>query len=179
MFGLFKKSSGVIVSDKIWISTDAKWRACAEMLAVNAECMFVAWFEETFHELKEYLALPDNQRTLLMASQLPSEMLSGRMVIFIEHYPLAGAEQDLFKRLGLREVPVLTALDESFMQHFGGEKTIELMKKLGVTENEVISHSMVSKSIRRAQEKLASRVTHEKSARSQSEWMALNLQLPD
>jgi len=38
---------------------------------------------------------------------------------------------------------------------FGGEGTIDVMKNLGLTEDEVIGHSMVTRSIRNAQDKIA------------------------
>lgn len=97
------------------------------------------------------------------------------MLVFAEHYPLVHVEQSLYQRLGLKEVPVLFSLDEPFFAKFGGEKTIELMQKLGLKEDEVVAHTMVSKSIRRAQEKIGEKVKVERSASSQEEWFSLNL----
>ncbi|HEY5919254.1 MAG TPA: hypothetical protein VIU13_17670 [Chryseolinea sp.] len=37
---------------------------------------------------------------------------------------------------------------------FGGKGTIDVMKNLGLTEDEVIGHSMVTRSIRNAQDKI-------------------------
>lgn len=62
------------------------------------------------------------------------------MVIFVEHYPWSAAEQQLFKQLNLKEVPVLTAMDVALKQRFGGPKIIHLMQRLGVKDDEVLSH---------------------------------------
>ena len=49
------------------------------------------------------------------------------------------------------------------------------MKMMGMKEDEVIEHSMVSKSIIKGQEKIAQQVTFEQSAASQEEWMRKNI----
>ena len=136
MFGLFKKSGDVKIVDKVWMSKRAKWKACSDMLALNPSSLFVAWLEETAGELSSYLDLPAHQKTLLLTSDLTVDTTQNRMVMFVEHYPLPSIEQELFKRLDLKEVPVLLSMDEPFFQKFG-DKTIALMKKLGVKEDEV------------------------------------------
>jgi hypothetical protein len=175
MFSLFKKSDGVNVVDKVWMSKQAKWKACSAMFALNPSSLFVAWFEETADELGNHLGLPSGKKILVLASDLTADAIQDRMVMFVEHYPLSSVEQDLFKKLNLKEVPVLLSLDEPFFQKFGGEKTIELMKKLGVKEDEVLGNAMIGKSIRNAQEKIAEKVKSEKKARSQEEWMKVNV----
>jgi hypothetical protein len=177
MFSLFKKSDSVKILDKVWMSKQAKWKACSAMLILNPASLFVAWFEETAKELISYLHLPSDQKTLFHASDLTSEVIQNRMVMFVEHYPLPSVEQELFKRLNLKEVPVLLSMDEPFFQKFGGDKTIELMKKLGVKEDEVLGNSMIGRSIRNAQEKIAAKVKSEKKAPSQQEWMNLNVNI--
>jgi hypothetical protein len=49
------------------------------------------------------------------------------------------------------------------------------MKKLGVKDDEVLGHTMISKSIRNAQEKIAAKVRVEKKTKSQQEWMRVNV----
>lgn len=145
------------------------------MLAINPSSLFVAWFEETAEEMSSYLSLHPPSRNLLLASELTLDTIQHRMIMFVEHYPLSSIEQGIFKRLNLKEVPVLLSLDEPFFQKFGGEKIIELIKKLGVNEDEVLGHAMIGKSIRNAQRKIAENVKLEKKARSQQEWMKLNV----
>lgn len=177
MFGLFKsKSEGVQVRDKIWMSKRVKLNACSEMLRLNSGCLFVVWFKDSFKELEAHLALKDPLQNVVMVDDLSIDKIQNRMLVFVEHYPLSHVEQSLFNRLQLKEVPVLFSLDEPFFAKFGGEKTIELMRKLGLKEDEVVAHSMVSKSIRNAQEKIEKKVRTEKAASSQQEWFSLNLE---
>jgi len=61
------------------------------------------------------------------------------------------------------------------MQQFGSEKIIELMKKLGMKDDEVISSSIVTKSVENAQKKIAKKVTNAINAKSQEEWVKINL----
>ena len=177
MFSLFKKSDGVKVIDKVWMSKQAKWKACSAMIGLHPSTLFIAWFEETKQELVNYLSLGPDQKTCLLACDLNTGVTQNQMIVFVEHYPLPGVEQELFKRLDLKEAPVLLSLDEPFFQKFGGDKTIELMKKLGVKEDEVLGHTMIGKSIRSAQDKITAKVRSEKKAKSQYEWMKVNVGL--
>ena len=173
MFDLFRKSSkGVKVIDKVWLSQQAKWNACLQMVKIDPTVLLVAWFEETFYELEGDQGLVQN---VIKAEHLNYDKAQGRMVVFAEHYPLASVEQDLYAKLQLKEVPVLSCLEEPLFMLFGGERTIELMKKLGVADDEIIGHAMVTKSIRRAQESIAEKSGTNYPATSAKEWLALNL----
>ena len=175
MFGFFKSSTPKIkVIDRIWMSRPAKWKACADMLGVNPNCLLIAWFEETFGELKSSLP-QENSENVLLARNAMSADAKDRMTIFVEHYPLASIEQDLFERLNLAEVPVLSSLDEPLFNLFGGEKMGELLRRLGMNDDEVIGHSMINKSIRNAQKKIQEKIITEQKATSQRDWIALNV----
>jgi len=175
MFGFFKsKTPSVSVNDKIWMSTEAKWKACRDMLMVNAEIIFAPWFKATFDQLTDAIGT-DKASNIIMAEQLDNAKSSNRMVVFVEHYPLAKTEQQLFIKLNLHDVPVLSSIDEPLFMLFGGERTVELMKRLGVEEGKVLGHSMISKSIARAQAKIERSVVVEQKADSQQEWFAKNL----
>ncbi len=173
MFDLFRKSSkGVNVIDKVWLSKQAKWNACIQMVKIDPTVLLVAWFEETFRELETVPGLTQN---VIKAEQLGYDQAVGRMVVFAEHFLLASVEQDLYATLQLKEVPVLSCLEEPLFMLFGGERTIELMKKLGVADDEIIGHAMVTKSIRRAQESIAEKSGTNYPATSSKEWLTVNL----
>ncbi len=173
MFGLFKNSDKQFkINDKVWMSSLAKWNACRAMSQANGSCIFIAWFKETFEHIRTILP----QHQIGLADSFHPESTHKTLLVFVEHYPLATVEESLFKRLGLSEVPVLSALDEPFFQKFGGEKTIDLMLKLGMKEDEVIAHSLITKSIHSAQSKIAAKVITEVKANSQKSWIEINLQ---
>jgi hypothetical protein len=169
MFNLFKSGSkGIKVADKVWMSTQAKMNACLKMHEANPDIIFICWFDETVDTLRN--ALPAKAH-ILKADVVTVSTTQNKMVVFAEHYPLAEKEQHLFSALGLEEAPVLCALDEPFFEKFGGENLIGVMKNLGMKEDEIIGHSMVSKSIRNAQDKIAKHVRMDHPAHSQREWM--------
>ncbi|GCC50055.1 hypothetical protein SanaruYs_02700 [Chryseotalea sanaruensis] len=175
MFGLFKsKEKYISVNDQVWLTTEAKFRACQKMLKANPDTIFVVWFEATAQELKKNLSLDEESINVLMAEHLNREKVPGKLLIFVEHYPLIKKEQNLFVHMGLNNVPVLSALDEPFFSIFGGDRMRELMYKMGTQEDEVIAHNMISKSIVRAQEQIAKKVTVEKVSKSAKQWFELN-----
>ncbi len=175
MFGIFgRKPTGVNVIDKVWMSADAKEKACRLMFAANAQCVFVAWFTETQKRLREVLQRED---AVMMYNTVDREKLHDKLIIMAEHHPLLRKETEFFKQLNLNEVPVLSSLDEPLFMYFGGERTIALMKKLGMAEDEVLGHRMITASIKNAQQKIEKQVVAEREARSQHEWFELNLPL--
>jgi hypothetical protein len=177
MFGLFKKSAaGVRVVDKVWMSTVSKFAACAEMKKLNPQCLFVAWFEETRTACHEVLSSLGPTSLPVLAKDLRPGDGENKMVVFVEHHPLSAEEQKVYSLLNLAEVPVLSALDEAFFEKFGGAGTIEVMKRLGMNEHEVIAHPMINKAIHNAQEKIARKASGNLTAGSQAEWLKLNLQ---
>lgn len=176
MFGplkaLFKSNeTEVKIIDKVWMTAEAKFKACEAMAAANPVCVFVCWFPETLSVLKSFL----NERNLLLASQALSMPVQDKMIVFAEHHPLMRKEVELFKLLNLKEAPILSSLDEPLFMRFGGEKTLSMMKKLGMKEDEVIGSCLITKAIHNAQQKIEKQVTVEREAKSQQEWFNLNL----
>jgi hypothetical protein len=175
MFNLFKpKTPSVKVNGKVWMDGKAKLDACRQMLQANDKCLFVVWFEESFQQFQTALALPNDSLHLIRAQDISKSNIAGRMLIFVEHYPLRKIEQHLFLQLNLSEAVVLSSLDEPLFQKFGGGKLVELMKRMGMKEDEIIDSTMVTKSIQRAQEKIEETVSTDRKATSQQEWFLLN-----
>lgn len=165
------------VVDKVWMSKAAKLTACKAMVLHGEPCLLVAWFEETFREMQHELAIGEDDARLMRAEDVEPLHARNKLVIFAEHYPLSSVEQQLFLSLGIQEAPVLSSLDDPLFQLFGGERTIELMRKLGMDEHEVIGHPFVTKAIRNAQKKLADKIRTEHKASSQQDWFARNLNM--
>ncbi|RAV98528.1 hypothetical protein [Pseudochryseolinea flava] len=171
MFGLFKsKSDTAKVIDKVWMYRQGKFNACRDMAALNPSIAFVAFFEETQRELQAVL----QGVHVLLASEVSVESVRDRMIVFVEHHPVIAEEQTIFKKLNLKEVNVLSGLDEPLFMTFNGAKTIELMKRMGMHEHEAIGHSMISNSIKRAQKKITEVHKSNIPASSQAKWFELN-----
>ncbi|QDP86462.1 hypothetical protein FNJ88_13200 [Chryseobacterium sp. SNU WT5] len=171
MFGLFsKKKKVLLVHDKIWITEKAKFNACLSLKKSNPKVMFVAWFAETKSNLELYLKENQVEVEVYLADHL-GLMQQDKDLIFVEHHPLQTEEHRIADKLDKKEITVFSSISEPIFQLFGGDHLAELMNRLGMKEDEMIEHNMISKSIMRAQEKIAQKTTQNVSAKSQKEWL--------
>jgi hypothetical protein len=175
MFHIFKKKGEQKITDRVWISEEAKWNAVIEMAKQNPSTAFIAWFAETA-EKAEALLKNENlfSGQVFLASHLNTLQLQNNAVVIVEHYPLHRKEEELFLNLH-SSIIILSSLNEPLFHRFGGEKIIAMMKQLGMKETEAVEHSMLTKAIRNAQEKIEKKVGLEQSAGSQQEWLQKNL----
>jgi hypothetical protein len=178
MFNLFKKkdSSSIKVKDKVWMSEAAKLNAIYETWKKDPGTVFIFWFDASLDKAGALFQNESNiASNLLTAREAATAHLSGKAVVFAEHYPLLEKETALFEKLHLTEISIWSGLDEPLFKRFGADKIIGTMKALGMKEQDSVEHNMITKSIRNAQEKIAEKVTIDHSAHSQEEWMAKTL----
>lgn len=172
MFGLFsKKKKSLIVHDKIWISEKAKFDACLKLSKSEPNSLFVAWFEETKSHLQKYFQENNGNAEIYLADRL-GLMQQDKNLIFVEHHPFQPEEHRLAAHLGKAEITVFSSLDEPLFKLFGGEKMMDMMRTMGVKEDEMIENQMIGNSIIKVQEKIATQSNINVSARSQEEWLA-------
>ncbi len=176
MFGLFKKKNqGASVTDIVIITETAKWNNLLSKWKENPETVFICWFEESYNCISDFFSQNGaDAGNIVIAREVSSHQLNGKTVLFAEHYPLKTKEEELYGKLNLQAVTVWSALEEPLFKAFGGERIIELMKKLGMDENEPIQHPMISNAITNAQQKIEKKIVTESSARSQKEWIEKN-----
>ena len=180
LFNLFgKKEPGPddhVFVDRAYITTAAKMKACAELARKEPSHIFICWFADTTIQFKEFFKQQGLDETLVTETHhLHASKLQNKIPVFVEHYPLHSKELDLIKNWDAKNIVVYSAMDEALFKHFGSEKLIPLMKMMGMKEDEVIEHNMVSKSIIKGQEKIAEQVSLEQSASSQAGWMEKNI----
>jgi len=176
MFNFFrKKSEGPQVTDAVFISTAAKYQVMLDEWKKNKSIIYIFWFEDSLNEASSYFSTATTEEVvLLLARETTFHQLSGKISVFAEHYPLETKEQDYYQKMNLKSVKVYSALNEPLYKHFGAEKIIDIMRKLGMKEDEAIEHSMISSSIKKAQKKIEQNVLIEKTAHSQSDWLQKN-----
>ncbi len=161
--------------DKVWMSTEAKCRAMAALANEDPNVIFIHWFDDSLNHSSSYFGGAGTAPCLYMAREAAHSPLSGKRIIFAEHYPLLDKEKEIFEKLNLEKAEVWSALDEPLLKKFGGERIIGLMQALGMKDNEIITHPMIANSIRKAQEKIAKKLLLESHASSQEEWIRKNL----
>ncbi len=177
MFGFFKKkASGPTVRDMVWMSNKARNEAGLVLIQQANNPVVAAWFDETI----------DAWRTLFEAAGLSIEIhtmpwlqsldVKDRTVFLLEHYPLSSKEIKAIQHWKPTAVMAFVSMEEPLLQLFGGDNLIGLMQKMGMNESEMIEHKMISRSIRKAQEKLEAKVSNERPATSQEEWFRANVE---
>ena len=180
LFNLFGKkvetSSEQLFLDKTYMTGDAKMNAIVLLAKEKEETIFIAWFPDTITLYKDlFLRNNLNENRIRDARHFHSSQLTNAMPVFLEHHPLHSKETELVKNWPPAQLVVYNALEEPLFKQFGSDKIISLMKMLGMKEEEAIEHELVSKSILRAQDKIAAKVTVEMNANSQQEWIEKNL----
>jgi hypothetical protein len=177
MFNPFKKKDGSIkVTDKIWMTQAAKWNGIVDQWKKDPNIVIIAWFDSTLRHLETLFAQETSSAvSMYSAREVHSSQLAGKKIIFAEHHPMRKKEQDAFVQWHLTEAIVYSGLDEPLFKLFGSDKIIGMMKSMGMKENEVIEHKMISSSIENAQEKIEKKVVTEQTAASQEEWVERNL----
>jgi hypothetical protein len=178
MFGLFKKKNNpdeITVTDKVVIDEQAKLAVLLHAWQQAPQSVIVCWFEDSLDKISAYMN--ENSRepvpVLLMRDALTAQR-GGRSPIFAEHYPLRSKEVTAYQAMQIEKAVVYSSLREPLFRQFGGDKIIHIMQQLGMKDTELIEHSMISNSIKKAQEKIEQKTTLDQSARSQEEWIEKN-----
>jgi preprotein translocase subunit SecA len=176
MFSFFKKKDqGPKVSDLVFATNTAKLKALAGAASQDRQPVFIAWFDNSQEQLQRYFQQQHIESDVLNYKQANAGNLNTSSLIFIEHYPLAAKEAELYERLYGKNISVYSSLDEPFFRILGGENIAALLSRLGLNDDEAIGHPMITKSIQNAQEKLAKKVVTEHSASSMEEWFRKNI----
>lgn len=176
MFNLFKRKQPAIkVIDKVYISLEAKHKGMFDQWNQDKNIVFIFWFEESLDLASQFFTeLVSKPVRTLLAKEAASAQLVGGLAVFGEHHPLKSKEQELFRKLNLENPVVYSSLTEPLFKQFGSDKIIDLMKKLGMNEDESIEHTMISRSIANAQEKIEKKISVDLGARSQEGWLKNN-----
>jgi hypothetical protein len=176
LFGKKEDNTESIFIDKTYVNTTAKINACMALAKQQPNTIFICWFANTVTILRAaFLQQGLYGLKILEAKELRLATLQNKVPVFTEHYPLHSNEIKLVEQFNIEKIIVFSSMDEPLFKYFGSEKMIPLMKLLGMKEDEPIEHSLVTKYIKRGQEKIAAIVIAEQFAESQEEWMAKNV----
>lgn len=100
-------------------------------------------------------------------------------IIVAEHHPLHSRDVRLVQAAAAIPCPTQlgfhVSLDEPLMVHFRVDSIRQLLKQLGGEEDTHLSNPLITTAIRRAQEKIESRVPKDLPAHSCADWFKYNL----
>lgn len=162
-------------NDVTYISEQAKSDAVIKYALENNFAVCIAWFPETASKYKDlFIASGIDESRVVEVRNYSSLKYPEKQIVFLEHYPLHEKEKEFVQGLQQKSFTVYNSLTEPILWTFGGEKLVALMRRMGMKDDEPVAHAMISKSIRRAQEKLASSISVEQSGASQAEWFKRN-----
>jgi hypothetical protein len=180
-FGLFGKKERNSFHKKftnvIYASDIAKQKGIVQFALANNDAIFIAWFTNTAASFrKQFLANNINEDRIVEAKSFSAAKYSTATIIFLEHFPLRAKEEELVQHCIQEEFIFYNALTEPIFQYFGGDRIIELMRKMGYKDDETIQHKMIDNSLLKTQQKIAERVQFESNtSASQSDWMLVNV----
>ena len=179
LFNLFGKKKTIPApqfDDLVFISQPAKQAAVIAFAKQHPDSIFIAWFENTALLFREIFTLYDlNTARIEEAKYFIAAKYTGRQILFLEHYPLRAKEDALVQHCLQPRFTVYNSLTEPLFTQFGGERIIEVMRRFGMNANEPLQHKMISRSLEKAQKKIAGKIALEQPAGSQEEWMRRNI----
>lgn len=194
VFRLRRTSSNVrLIADRVWLSSRARLAGLREAVRERSAdgatmILLIAHFPDVLAELEpmaaEYAgsafvrAFLSRQLSPGAARSLPLGESDVVDLIVAERHPLASVDEALIgfaEELPCRSRIVFhLSLDDALLQAFGSESIRATIEQLGATEEEAITHDLVTRSIRRAQRRIERRSTGRSDADSAAEWLERN-----
>lgn len=193
LFGDKTRTNVEVIPDHMWITTEAKFagmikeaqeRSRSETVAI----LLVAHFPDVLARLediaKQYAWEVPCKAVLassLNADLATSLSLNESAIIDIivgERHPLPSVDDHLEKFAD--ELPCRCrfshhiSLDDAVMRMFAGDWVSNMLRKMGMTEDQAIESQMISRRIRRAQQKIEGRAFGSLDAESAATWLEKN-----
>jgi hypothetical protein len=195
LLGVKSTSSKVeVIADQVWLSQEAKLAAIRRELndrtvAGTKMIALVAHFPDVLAEMKriasEYSgaasvrSVLSQQLSSKAARDLPLAESDVVDLIAAERHPLASMDDavvEFAEALPCRcRIVYHISLDDPILRFAGAESIRGTLDRLGATEDEAITHELITRSIRRAQQKIESRSLDRFDAASAAEWIERNV----
>jgi hypothetical protein len=197
LFGSKTPTTVEEVTDRIWLTQQAKFNGVREELeerfaSNSAAILLVGHFPDTLKILngiaEEYEG--DTSVTATLAEDLTLD-IAGNLkldetvtfdLIVAERHPLLKVDTRLMEFA--EELPCLCrvahflALDDPLMKRFSGDWVENMLKRLGMKEDEAIESQMILKRVKGAQKQIESEAFGNSKAESAAKWMEENLPNP-
>jgi hypothetical protein len=205
MWPFVKKNAATHLGDRVWTNSRQKHtQLVADALQYLNEGKWVIisyFFTDTgsylssflkenhagFNEIDNVRPVLEDKINLVQADSFLEQYFRERLslgtketvILFAEHYPLFKTEQNLLKSLESFKNNVsyyfCNSFDDPLLTRFGAVNTVELIRNLGIKEDEMMSSPMITKAIARIQKKIGSKVKFEIRTFSVENWFEENL----
>jgi len=194
LFGGSRTRTNVkVVPDHIWMTTEAKFKGLAQEVEERSKSdsvavLLVAHFPDVLERLQKIASqkaweVPcravsaDKLNTTIAASVTADESATIDIIVG-ERHPLPSVDDRLEEFAD--ELPCScrfshhVSLEDAVIRVFAGDWISNVLKQLGMKEDEAIESQMVSRRIRQAQQKLEGRAFGNLDAESATEWLEKN-----
>jgi hypothetical protein len=138
------------------------------LVAAQPSTSVYIWFDATLAQAETVLA--DSRVRVQHGREFVAASAHGQHIILLEHYPLYVRKAAILEAAEPARIRVLSALNEPLLLAFGGENLMAMMEKMGLAPGETITPPLISKSIARAQQRLAEKVVADFNAQSSEDW---------
>lgn len=193
LFGSKKQSNVEVIPDHIWMTTDAKFTGLTKDAQDRSrsgavEVLLVAHFPDVLARLEQIAsqkiwtvpcrAIPASHLNQELAVSLRLGESAIIDIVIGERHPLPSADDQLREFAGglpcRCRISQHLSLEDPVIKAFAGDWVKDMLKKLGMRDDEAIESQMVSRRIRRAQQKIKGRSFGSLHADSAAEWLELN-----
>ncbi len=193
MFDSFfgKKNKEVKVIDYIWKNDYAKYKGIVKFMDKSKSIIFVYYFNETKKQITQVIETMQldfssdiyrqKKITITHAENLLDSKIdvTNTIFCFIEHHPSFVTEQKILNYLAnelhVSEIIFHISLQEPLLHYFGSDKIVPMLERIGFDENEPLQHTMISKSIVNAQQKVDEKNPNAIETDSATNWFEVNL----
>lgn len=191
IFGGKRQSSVQVLDDRIWMTQNAKLSGIKQQIrqsSDSAAILLVAHFEETLQQLRSMIADYHTATSvqLILAEDLESD--TARLnpeensvidLIVAERHPLKSADDALLliaEGMPCRfRVTYHVSLEDPLFKLFLSGSLKNLLEQLGMKEDEPIESPMVSRSVKKAQQRVEKQAFGNSRAKSAAEWLEMNM----
>lgn len=165
-------SKNTLTEDLIYLSDEAKTNGIVNIIKQNPDYLLVAWFPATVKKYQTLLSQYGEQ--VYLATNLTSSLVNGKTIVLLERYPIKQKENILIEHLNPAKVIYISSLDDTLLKLTGSDRIKVLMEKMGAQPDEVITHSMISSSLSKAQEHIKKKMISDPEVNSAEEWFTFN-----
>lgn len=193
LFGGKPQSKVEVVPDRIWMTGEAKFagvtrEAIDRSQSDTVALLLVAHFPDVLAKLE---SIVDRQEWAVPCQAVLASELSAKLagsfsvdaaamidIMVAERHPLPSVDDRLEEFAS--ELPCRCrfshhlSLDDAVIRVFAGDWVKGLLRQLGMSQGEAIESEMVSRSIRKAQQKIEGRAFGSLAAESAAQWLQQN-----
>ena len=161
-----------------WMNENAKINAIFEEAQKHSNVTILVWFEDLYDKLKSYKSTSSARIERAEYYLSSPGSMRGEVVLLADTYPLLDPEMQIINVLYRSEVEtiiVYSSLDEAVFEIFGSDRILDILDTLGMKESESIEHRMIDKSVARARQKIAEKMSGpDRKTKTATEWFTEN-----